>query len=142
MSSTITFSQEKIKLKRYKNSKRPFIKIPKVSELFNNIKTERGKKRISLDKNFIFNRITNFNNYNTFNNKTIRLIHPKRLNATHRKIESYLKENTTRNSMINKNIDISGNNKLNPRNKLISYRLKMLYSAKSNVNNYTQRNIF
>ena len=142
MSSTITFSQEKIKLKRYKNSKRPFIKIPKVSELFNNIKTERGKKRISLDKNFKFNRIINFNNYNTFNNKTIRLIHPKRLNATHRKIESYLKENTTRNSMINKNIDILGNNKINPRNKLISYRLKMLYSAKNNVNNYTQRNIF
>ena len=142
MDSIKTFPKEKIKLKKFKKLKKPLIKIPKISNQFTNSQSQKGKKEISWGNYFMANKFSKYNIHDTSREKSDRLVNKKPISTSARKIESYLKENTTRNSMLNKNNNTSENGKFFPRSRLTSYRIKMLCSAKNKINNLTQRNIF
>ena len=144
MNSIKTFPKEKIKIKKLKNLKKPLIKIPKLSNPLTNSPSQKdkGRKEISWDNYYILKKNSKIYNNDTSREKINRLSNKKSNNISAQKIDCYLKQNTTRNSMINKNNNTSGNGQLYPRSRLTSCRLKMLSSAKSRMNNLTQRNIF
>jgi len=142
MNSIKTFPKEKIKIKKLKNLKKPLIKIPKLLNPLTNSQSQKGKKEISWDNYYVFKKISKINNSDTSREKSNRLNSKKQNNKSAQKIDCYLKQNTTRNSIINKNNKTSANGQFYPRSRLTSCRIKMLSSAKNKMNNLTQRNIF
>ena len=142
MNSLSTIPQEKIKLKKIKKTKKPIIKIPKISNPFTNSKTNKGVKEISWDNRFDFNKILHYHNIETSRENSHKLNNKNQINTSGRKIESYLRQSATRNSNLNQENNTSGNKQFYPKSRLTSYRIKMLCSAKSRINSLTQRNIF
>ena len=139
MNSIKAVSKEKIKLKKLK---KPLINIPKLSNPFSNSQSQRGSKDISWNNYFVFNKIPKCNIHDISRERSNKMVYKKPMTTSTKKIESYLKRNTTKNAMLNKTNITSENGQFYPRNKLTSYRIKMLSSAKNRINNMTQRNIF
>ena len=127
MNSLSTIPQEKIKLKKIKKTKKPIIKIPKISNPFTNSKTHKGVKEISWDNRFDFNKILHYHNIETSRENSHKLNNKNQINNSGRKIESYLRQSATRNSNQNQENNTSGNKQFYP---------------KSRINSLTQRNIF
>jgi len=142
MNSITAFPKDKILLKQFKKSKRSLIKIPKIINPFLNSMSQRGKREIYYENNFIINKISNYHNYDTSNDKNTKISNKQSSITTDKKIDTYFKQNTTRNSNINKTNNTFENDKYKLKGKLTSYRIKMLCSAKSKINSLTQRNIF
>ena len=138
MNSNTPFSKDKNKLKIAKKTNIPLIKIPKISNPFTISNSQRGSKDISFENNLIFHRILNKDIFIDKNNKKYK---PNTINSAFRKIDSYNKQNTTKNSVLNrtKNLYLY-NNQLKPKSSLNSYRLKMFYYDQNNKKNLTQKN--
>lgn len=140
--NSITLPQEKIKLKRFRKIKKPLIKIPKIKNPFTNTITSKNSKEISLENRFFFNITQKYQTNNTSRGKYKKISIKKPHSNSDRKIDSYFKQNITRNSVFNKTNQNFLNNQFYPKTRLSSYRIKMLYSAKNNIINMTHKNTF
>ena len=145
MNSITTFPKEKIRIKKFSKIKKPIIKIPKISNQFPHPKTHRENKEISWDNNFLFQKIKNKNNSQEkikFNKKN--WTHKNSLHSSHKNITNFFEKNLniTNNSILDKILNKTPNNPIYPRNRLLSYRKKMIFSAKNKLDNLTQRNIY
>ena len=138
MNSNTLFSKDMNKPKIVKKPNIPLIKIPKISNPFNISNSQRGAKDISFENNLIFHKILN---KDIFIDKSNKKPNQNTINSAFRNIDIYNKQNTTKNSILNrtKNLYLS-NNQLKPKSGLNLYRLKMFNSDKSNKKILTQKN--
>ncbi len=136
MNTIINFPKEKIRIKRFLKIKNPIIKIPKMANSFIKSQTHRENKELPSDNHFIFNKKED----NPSSQEKLKK--KKTAHASMKKIENYFEKKLHVNhSVFDQIYNKTPYNILNPRNKLFSYRTKMVFSAKNKINSITDRNI-
>ena len=136
MNTIINFPKEKIRIKRFLKIKNPIIKIPKMANSFIKSQTHRENKELPSDNHFIFNKKED----NPSSQEKLKK--KKTPHGSMKKIENYFEKKLHVNhSVFDQIYNKTPYNILNPRNKLFSYRTKMVFSAKNKINSITDRNI-
>ena len=150
-------SKDKFKIQLINNKKKPFIKIPKLKNPYNELKTKNKIREEEWNKRFIFYKIPN---YDSFRDKNV-LCNKNKNNANLKKIDNYLDYKSPRNYILNQtNIDINNrreknnslffsiNNKiqtLSPKNKNFSFISKNVLSPIANIHislyDYNNKNL-
>ena len=138
--NSIKVISENIKLKKLKNLKNPLINFRKIADPLVNFRSLKGNKEISYDNSLKFKRFSIYDSYDPSMNQTVRLRNSKLSDISSNKIESNLNQDLSGISLLNHSNSTFGEKNIFIRNRLTSFKIRMIGSFKNKIDNLTQQN--
>ena len=140
--NSIKILPENIKLKKLKRLKNPLINLRKIADPLTNFNSFKGNKEISYDNCLKFKRFSISNNSNDSSiNQTVKLISNKLNDISTNKLKNNSNKDLSGISMLNNSNSAIGERNFYIKNRLNSFKIRMVGSFKNKIDNLTQQNL-